>query len=164
MFDLKKFKESLQYCVPSVTGVPESSSPVIMQDTLPFYENTAILSSTFQSVASSENGTSGTPDQSRWCSPVIEHVPVSGMAVQSLEHLKHREHSINDEVGRQQTLEQIMQYLSQHLNISQMVLMTRFFTQEDIADIARGMYSGKLTALVDLIRMDSRFLFHSIDK
>lgn len=164
MFDLKKFKESLQYCVPGVTGVPESSSSEIMQDTLPFYENTATLSSMFHSVDSSENGTPGTPDQRRWCSPVIEHVPASGMAIKSLEHPEHREHSINDEAGQQQILEQTMQYLSEHLNISQMVLITRYFTQEDIADLARGMYIGKLPALVDLIRMDSRFPFHSIDK
>ena len=163
MFDLKRIKASLKYGVLGVSGVPESSKPENLLDAQSPYGNTSTLLPVCQSVPDPKDGTPCTPEQNDKCSPVVKHKPAAGVALQPLEHSEHGEHPIQITVCQQQALEKTVQYLSVYLNVSKEILMTRYFTRDDLNDIASGMYDGKLMALAELIETDFKFHCYSAD-
>ena len=158
MFDLKKYQQSLKKGVLGVAGVPASQEPDSAAHAEPDSRHTHPSSTVWQGVPGSDKGTQSTPEYSQWCTKKQSSGPTLNQTSWHEEHTEHREHQqVNSSFALQnnsERLNQALSYLSQQLAVVPSLLISSYFTEDDLNDLSKGMYDDKLPELADLIRSD----------
>ena len=158
MFNLRKLKNVITEGVLGVSGVPNSTNTTDIELSSLKNRNTDKTDSVLSGVSCER---SGTPEGTVGTPVDISPAGQENLISEGCREYEHREHQKHRQISKQcdvrpvnTKLGQALKVLSQDLGVTEAGLVTSYFTDGDLHDIANGGYDGLLPELAELIRTD----------